>query len=171
MFYLVKFNMFIRKTQIKDLPFIEEVYARARKFMKSSGNPGQWGDKYPPMEKLLRDIELGQAYICFEGKDILAVFSLCAGPDATYAHIEGGSWLNDKPYHVIHRLASSGLRRGAGAFCIDWCFKRSGNIRIDTHADNKPMLKLIAEKGFIYCGVIRTDDGTPRKAFQKDIEE
>ncbi len=163
--------MFIRETQLKDLPLIEEVYARAREFMKLSGNPGQWGDKYPQREKLLHDIELGQAYICFEDDDILAVFTFCPGPDATYARIEGGSWLNDKPYHVIHRLASSGLRRGAGAFCIDWCFKQYGNIRIDTHADNKPMLKLIDKKGFVYCGIIHTDDGTPRKAFQKDIEE
>ena len=162
--------MFIRKTELKDLPLIESVYASARAFMKRAGNPGQWGDSYPQREKLLRDINSGQAYICFEGEEVLAVFSFCPGPDITYARIKGGAWLNDKPYCVVHRLASSSLRRGAGEFCIKWCFERFSNIRIDTHAANKPMLNLIAKCGFVYCGVIYTDDGTPRKAFQKDIE-
>ena len=36
------------------------------------------------------------------------------------------------------------------------------NLRIDTHRDNKVMQKLIARKGFTYCGVVVMENGDDR---------
>jgi hypothetical protein len=37
---------------------------------------------------------------------------------------------------------------------MDFCFRRDGNIRIDTHRDNTIMQYNIAKLGFTYCGII-----------------
>lgn len=42
-------------------------------------------------------------------------------------------------------------------------------MRIDTHADNHIMQHVIEKAGFQRCGIIFTDDGTPRIAYQKVI--
>ena len=161
--------MLIRKTEEKDLPSVELLYACARAFMRENGNGGQWGGEYPKREKLLEDISRGYSYVCLEDGEFLAVFSFCPSPDPTYAKIEEGAWLNEEPYRVIHRIAAGKKRRGAASFCLDWCFKQYPNIRIDTHKNNAPMLGLINKFGFKYCGIIYTDDGSPRLAFQKKI--
>ena len=36
----------IEKAKLEDLPRILQIYASARKFMKQSGNPRQWGRQF-----------------------------------------------------------------------------------------------------------------------------
>ena len=36
----------IEKAKLEDLPRILQIYASARKFMKQSGNPKQWGRQF-----------------------------------------------------------------------------------------------------------------------------
>ena len=58
--------------------------------------------------------------------------------------------------------------RGAAGFCMDWCFARCPNLRMDTHRDNAPMQRALAKNGFVYCGVIRLrSDGSQRLAYQR----
>ena len=161
--------MFIRKTTLRDLPQVENLYLQARIFMRANGNAAQWGDSYPAKEILLNDIEQGVSYICQYGQDLCAVFCFIKGLDKTYTIIKNGAWLNEAPYYVVHRFTTGGQRKGIGNFCIDWCLQNGKNIRIDTHKDNKPMLNLINKTGFTYCGIIYTHDGTERLAFQKQI--
>ena len=47
-------------------------------------------------------------------------------------------------------------------FCLGLC----GNIRIDTHRDNRTMRHLIEKSGFARCGLIHVEDGSPRIAYQ-----
>lgn len=86
--------------------------------------------------------------------------------EPTYAELSGGQWLNDEPYGVIHRLASSGEVSGVARFVFDWCSNQVENIRVDTHADNRKMQELLASFGFTRCGVIIASDGYPRFAYQ-----
>ena len=44
---------------MEDLPRLQEIFAVARNFMKSTGNPNQWSEDYPSNELLLSDIESG----------------------------------------------------------------------------------------------------------------
>jgi RimJ/RimL family protein N-acetyltransferase len=43
------------------------------------------------------------------------------------------------------------------------------NIRIDTHRDNAIMQHLLEKNGFVKCGIIYVEDGSPRIAYQKRL--
>ena len=158
--------MLIRKTEAADLDAVMAVYAHARDFMCESGNVSQWQDGYPTRDIIESDIKNGESFVCLQDGKISAVFMLSGVPDPTYDIIKG-AWLNHEPYGVIHRIARTGDAKGAGAFCINWCLEKTGNIRIDTHKDNAPMLKLLERLGFVYCGIIWLAYGDERLAFQK----
>jgi len=159
--------MYIRKAEISEIDRIMRIYEYARKFMRESGNPEQWGDCHPPQEMIENDIRNGKLYVCMDGNGIAGVFYFAREDDPTYRVIEDGEWLSDKPYAVVHRIASAEGTKGAATFCLNWAFGQAGNIRIDTHEDNKPMRGLLKKLGFIYCGVIHIESGAPRLAFQK----
>lgn len=84
--------------------------------------------------------------------------------------IEDGAWINEEPYGVVHRIASARTVRGAATFCVNWAFRQTGNIRIDTHRDNIPMQNMLKKNGFRYCGTVYLENGEPRIAFQKITE-
>ena len=170
--------MKIRKTQAGDLEAVLGIYAQARDFMRETGNPGQWGDVWPPKDLIQADIQQQKSYVCVQeaeetaeqAEEILAVFFLEVAEDPTYAEIYEGSWLEEhRPYGVVHRIASVG--KGAGGFCLEWALAECGNIRIDTHEANLPMRSLLKKLGYQYCGMIYTHDGTPRLAYQKYLPE
>lgn len=160
--------MTISKALISDIDKIMPVYDCACRFMTENGNPNQWINGYPSREVIADDIQHGNSYVCRdENGTIVAAFTFIIGSDPTYQLIKDGSWLNDTvPYGVIHRLASNGTQHGIGKSCIDWCFTRIDNIRIDTHRDNLIMQHLVTAYGFIYCGIIYTHNHTERLAYQ-----
>lgn len=160
--------MRVRTATGTDLVRILEIYAYAREYMASAGNPNQWINGYPKKEVLESDIEKGHLFI-IEDEDeccIHGVFAFIIGDDPTYDLIENGSWLSDDLYGTIHRIAGDGKVRGLLGICLEFCKTKTGNIRIDTHHDNKVMQHLILKHGFKECGIIYTDDGSPRIAYQ-----
>lgn len=161
--------MEIRRTQMRDLESVMALYDAARAFMYQSGNPNQWGQGYPSRTLITWEIEQGYSFVCTEGEAIAAVFSLIMGKEPTYATICDGAWRNDAPYGTVHRICVARHGSGVGAFCLDWCLHRCGNVRIDTHRDNQPMQTLLKKCGFAYCGRIFLADGSERIAFQKTL--
>ena len=159
--------MEIRKAVPADLPRLLEIYAAGRRFMAEHGNPTQWPAHYPPAGLLEEDIAAGQQYVCTEEGRVFAAFALIPGEDPTYVRIEAGAWPDDAPYATIHRLAADGTGRGVTGAVIAWCAAQSPVLRADTHADNAPMQHLLEKHGFVRCGIIYTDDGTPRLAYQR----
>lgn len=159
--------MEVTKARADQIDRIMGIYEYARQFMKENGNPMQWGDVHPPRELIEEDIRRQKLYVCINGDEIAGVFYYDIEDDPTYSVIEKGVWLNDKPYGVVHRIASAEGTKGAATFCLKWAFEQAGNIRIDTHEDNKPMRGLLGKLGFEYCGIIRIASGAPRMAFQK----
>lgn len=159
-------NEFIlRRTRLSDLDAVMAVYAVARKSMREAGNLHQWINGYPSRELIVADIEASNSYVLEYSGQIAGVFTFIVGDDPTYAKIEG-KWLNNAPYGTIHRIASAGMARGVADACLDFCKRQGVSIRIDTHADNIPMLNWINKSGFTYCGIIYVEDGSPRDAFQ-----
>ena len=158
----------IRPATFTDLDRLMEIFEAARRFMESTGNPNQWINGYPQRELIAEEINQRHCYVCQneEGKTI-GTFCFVPSPDPNYACIEDGAWLNDAPYHVIHRLASDGSEKGIFKACIDWCALQDTNLRADTHADNKVMQHLLEKNGFIRCGIIYVSNGTPRIAYQR----
>jgi hypothetical protein len=163
--------MTIRLAQKSDLPAIMATFATARAFMRSSGNTVQWTSGYPARELIINSIEHRKQYVCTHEGDVVGTFYFAVESEPTYVHIIDGGWLNDAPYGVVHRLASSGRCKGIGAFCLEWCLEQAGNIRIDTHRCNRVMLNILAKEGYTRCGVIFINDGTPREAFQKFLDD
>ena len=158
--------MIIRKTTLKDLDEIMEIYKYAREVMRASGNPDQWRDDYPAVSTISADIAAGNSYVLESDSGICGVFTFIIGEELTYRKIEG-SWKNSERYGTIHRLASSGKQSGIFDMCLKFCESKISNIRVDTHRDNKIMQKLIERNGFERCGIIYVADGSPRIAYQK----
>ena len=163
--------MEIRHTAQEDLETLLKIYAHAREFMASTGNPNQWGPTSWPPEALLRqDIAAGHSYVCTHEGAVVGTFFFDQGPDIepTYAGITEGEWLDSSPYGVVHRIASDGTVQGCGTFCIEWAYARCGHLRIDTHGDNRVMQGLLRKLGFVHCGTIYVvEDNDPRLAFEK----
>lgn len=159
--------MFIRKTVEADLERIGEIYKNAKKFMRETGNPNQWNSARPNIETAREDMEKGIGYVAEENGEILAVFMFSTEPDPTYAKIYDGEWLLNAPYGVIHRIAVAKQGRGIVGKCINECFARCQNLRMDTHRDNLPMQRALLKQGFKYCGIIHLENGDERLAYQK----
>lgn len=159
--------MIIRKACEPDLPAVFAIYARARAFMRENGNPNQWGNGKPNENTVRKDVRSGDLYAVCDADGICGVFFFKIFDDPTYRVIENGKWLNNEKYGVIHRIASSGTKKGVLRTAVDYCFSVIPNIRIDTHEDNKIMQSALEKIGFLPCGTIHTDDGSPRIAYQK----
>lgn len=155
----------VRPAVPEDFDRFCEIYASAREFMRRSGNPNQWRTNRPAPETIARDIRTGISYAVMSGQRVCGVFTFSIGEDPTYRSIDG-EWLNSEPYGAIHRIASDGTVRGVFSECLKFCLSKIGNIKIDTHRDNAVMRRRLSDSGFKFCGVIITDDGTPRMAFQ-----
>lgn len=159
--------MEIRKARIEELQEIMHIYEIGRGFMRQTGNFAQWGGGYPSEELVRSDIEAGDCYVAAEGESLEAVFAFHTRKDPTYQVIEDGAWLNEDQYGVLHRIASAGRVKGVGSQCIQWCFSQWPNLRGDTHADNHVMQHVLEKNGFVKCGRIYVEDGSPRIAYQK----
>lgn len=150
-----------RHATVQDLPQILRNYAHAREVMASNGNPTQWGTAFPHEDVIRQDIEERRTMLLVDERDgrerILAQFALCLGDDPTYRDIDG-AWLDNGEYVTVHRLAASGLADHAARDCLRWALQTYGNVRADTHPNNKAMQHVLESCGFARCGLIRIND-------------
>lgn len=157
----------VKKASIADLSVVMDFIEQGKAKMIKAGNPNQWSANYPAIETIERDIVQGNCYLLYEGGKAIATFVSKAGPEPNYQRIDDGSWLDDQPYYVIHRVASAEGVHGVMADVISYCSSFTSSIRIDTHADNRPMQASLTRLGFVYCGVIYVENGDSRRAFQR----
>ena len=101
-----------------------------------------------------------------EDGELQGVFYFSLENDPTYDVIKDGSWLSDKPYGVIHRIASAGKKKGVLKTCIEFCLERTNHIRIDTHENNTVMHHLLSKYGFSKRGIIFLQNGDERIAYE-----
>ncbi len=160
----------IRKATYDDIPELMHIFECAKRIMRASGNMHQWGSGYPSVEIVSKDVDAGACHVvCNEYGEIEATMALIPGPDPTYSAIEEGEWLNEEPYYVIHRIAVAVPGNGYARLLLDYAFKHTRAVRIDTHRDNAIMHHVLKSYGFRYCGVIRIADGSPRDAYQMNV--
>ena len=57
------------------------------------------------------------------------------GDDPTYQQIYEGTWLNNEPYGVIHRLATNGKQKG-----VSDVYKRQRERTVAFHPDQEQVL-------------------------------
>lgn len=159
----------IRKATYADIDTLMKVFENAKSIMRASGNSLQWNAGYPSERIVRNDIAGGNCYVVCENDSIIGTMTFIQGPDPTYSHIEG-NWSNDKPYYVIHRIATAAPGRNLACTMLDWAFAHIAplgydTIRIDTHRDNCIMKHILKKNGFTECGVIYLEDGDPRDAY------
>lgn len=157
--------MEIKQAISEDLNALLPLYEKSRQLMKAVGNPNQWGDDYPPLERLRMDLAQGNLYKVLAKGQIVGGFMFGLGPEKEYESLEG-SWLNEEPYHVIHRITAPGVK-GVTKEIFAWTKDRTDNLRIDTHKDNAAMRHILAREGFTYVGEVTLADGSRRMAYHR----
>ena len=162
--------MIIRKAKEDDLESVFRIYEVARAFMKKTGNPNQWRDKHPPKEMLCDDVVRERLYVAEEDGVLYGAFALYAEGDPVYDTL-GATWQNDAPYIAIHRVASSGEKRGILRAFVEYALTVSKNIKIDTHAENVVMQSALEKLGFRSCGIADIPDVGERILYQRCDEE
>ena len=167
--------MKFQKAKISDIPEIMEIIKEAQKYLKKEGID-QWQNNYPNSETLKEDIKNNNSYLLKKENRILATAAIIFGEDPTYNYIEGGEWISEDEYGVIHRAAVAKDYKGRGV--ISRAFKEAfklgksknvSSIRVDTHQENFSMQRAIEKEGFNYCGIIYIEDGSKRLAYEKII--
>lgn len=157
----------IRKAETKDLESVLGLFDEARTIMRADGNMDQWNEGYPGAPEFLRDVRNGVGRVVVHEGEVCGYFAFVPSPEPTYSYI-AGAWVEDaSPYYVIHRIASSRSSHGVFGEIIGYAGANCGNIRIDTHRDNRIMRHVIDKAGFTYCGIIYLADGAERLAYQK----
>ena len=166
--------MVIRLSTTADIDAIMACITDAQALLRSHG-VDQWQDGYPTAEIILADIARGESFVMIEDKSVVATAVISFAGEPTYTTIEG-EWKNCNPYAVIHRLAVRNTSRGNGYakaifdYTEQLCTERGvSDIRVDTHADNRIMQRLLDGLGYSYCGVITLLSGAKRIALQKRL--
>lgn len=161
--------MIIRRSTASDIPTLLRLADEARQIMRRSGNMNQWVNGYPDRAAFESDIQQQGSYIVENDLgEPVGCFAMLPGPEPTYARIYEGQWLDtERPYYVIHRIASLPQAHGVLRAIIDHAFTVTDNICIDTHRDNTIMRHLLERLGFTYCGIIYLTDGAERLAYQR----
>ena len=158
----------IREARPTDIPEIMQVMDAAKQIMRQSGNMHQWEEGYPSEATITADMEKRGGFVIEEDGKVVAYFAFLPSPEPTYKSIYEGKWLDDeRPYHVVHRIASYPDVHGIFSDIMYFCFAHDKNIRIDTYRDNKIMQHNIRKHGFTYCGIIYLLSGDERLAYQK----
>lgn len=160
--------LYIRNTLLSDLDEVLKIYESARRFMKDNSNPNQWGDNWPNKEIIIEDIEKNKSFVVIDSltNKIVGVYAFIIGEDPTYKYIKDGKLKNEKEYGTIHRLASSFSYHGIFSFVMGYLKKEHNcDFRIDTHKDNKVMIKAILKEDYEFCGIIYPIEGGERLAY------
>ncbi len=164
------------KARIEDLEIIMSVIDAARNIMQQNGNTQQWVKGYPDIETIKQDIANENGLVIVdENEEIVAYYAFIRNQlDPTYQTIKDGHWLDSDTdelglcsYSVIHRIASLPNVHGIFDEIMRHCSVFTGNIRIDTHRDNHIMQHILEKHGFVYCGIIFTERGDERLAYQR----
>ncbi len=164
----------IRLATMEEKEIAMDILRQGKEFMLSNGLQ-QWNDDYPAMIDVVEDINTGKGYFICEGNNILGYYCIdCDSNEECYQVIEG-QWLTsaDATYMVIHRLAFDSKARGKGLGLTAFLLaeeiaheKGIKSVRVDTHAENHIMQKIIPKAGYQYCGIVYYF-GSPRTAFEK----
>lgn len=158
----------VRPSVPGDLPVIRRLYEKGIAHMRAEGNTVQWQGIDSPAAKVPGDIENGISYVVVDEDDVVhGTFAFLLGEDPTYAVIENGAWPDEEPYGTIHRIVSDQETKGILRAAVEFCRTRTDRLRLDTHELNRTMQAAVAKNGFVYAGVIRVSDGTPRLAFTR----
>ena len=119
----------------------------------------------PGAARLAAEIERGVCYVVMGEGAIQAVFCLIPGDEPTYRIMEDGVWSKTCPTQRSTGWRRQGRCAVSGSSVLTGACSRGLPVRADTHADNVYMQRALEKSGFVRCGRIYTEDGSPRRAY------
>ncbi|AYN02735.1 GNAT family N-acetyltransferase [Chryseobacterium sp. 3008163] len=160
-----------RKAEISDKDIIWEIIQQSIERRRIDGST-QWQNGYPNEQTVESDIAKNFGFVFTVNDEIAVYVALIFNDEPAYSTIDG-AWLTNGEFVVIHRVAVSERFAGQGLakklFDVIEDYVKSQNvhsIKVDTNFDNYAMLKILENKGYIYCGEVLLNSGM-RKAFEK----
>ena len=164
--------MIIKHANKTDLIDIMVIIENAKIYMKEN-KINQWSVNYPNEDVFLADLKENRLYVAEIKGKVVGMAVLVLDGDADYKNIDG-KWLSDGEYGVIHRIAvnpdykSQNVAKNLLDFFEDKLKELNyDSIRVDTHKDNKSMLRFIEKNGFQKCGIVYIRKTDERIAFEK----
>lgn len=164
--------MIIKHANKTDLIDIMVIIENAKIYMKEN-KINQWSENYPNEDVFLADLKENRLYVAEIKGKVVGMAVLVLDGDADYKNIDG-KWLIDGKYGVIHRIAvnpdykSQNVAKNLLDFFEDKLKELNyDSIRVDTHKDNKSMLRFIEKNGFQKCGIVYIRKTDERIAFEK----
>ena len=150
---------------LEDMDALLAIGGEGSAYLKEQG-VAQWQDNFPNEAVFQRDIAAGGCWLFTHEGAPAGCVSLYLTAEPVYDAIEG-KWLTEgQSYATVHRLAVRAPYRGRGLademmqLCEDIALGRGfGSVRVDTHADNRPMRAMLERRGYVHCGVIYLTDG------------
>lgn len=197
-------DIFFRPAARDDQPRILEIIRQAQRRMAAAGSD-QWQDGYPAPENIASDLAHGYGLVACLPSDppsrgeapattrenhpadatlrtpdtheVIAYGAVVFDGEPAYEALEGGQWLSEGPYVVVHRLAvaDEALGKSVGIRFFREVERMArqrgiGSFRVDTNFDNRRMLRILSREGFTRCGKVRYRSGE-REAFEKILSE
>lgn len=163
--------MILRKALPAELETIWEIIQYAIAQRRADGSD-QWQSGYPNKTTIQEDLDAGYGYVLEEDGTILTYAAIIFGHEPAYDTIDG-AWPSSGDYAVLHRVASAaqakGKKAGTKLFELTELLCRDNHvysIKVDTNFDNAPMLKVLENLNYTYCGEVFFQNA-PRKAFEK----
>ena len=167
--------MIIRHANKTDLIDIMVIIEKAKIYMKEN-KINQWSENYPNEDDFLTDLKENRLYVADIDGKVIGMAVLVLDGDADYKNIDG-KWLSAGKYGVIHRIAVNPdyKSQNVAKNLLDFFEKKLkelnyDSIRVDTHKDNKSMLRFIEKNGFQKCGIVYIRNTDERIAFEKPLK-
>lgn len=167
-------NLIFRKVNSEDSGKIWELLQQGIERRRKDGS-NQWQDGYPNPETVKNDIENNFGCVLVFENEVIAYAALIFNNEPAYETIDG-KWLTNGDFLVIHRMVVDEAFLGKGIaksfFIKIEDFAKENNvfsIKVDTNFDNAPMLKILKNLQYTYCGEVHFR-GSPRKAFEKVLQ-
>jgi GNAT superfamily N-acetyltransferase len=164
----------LEKAKSQDIETIWEIIQQAIVRRKNDGSQ-QWQDGYPNKATIQNDIEKQVGYCLKIYNEIVVYASILVDDEPAYKEIIG-KWISNQSFLVIHRVAVRESYLGKGwvkkLFFQVETFAKSLNIysiKVDTNFDNFPMLHILEQLDYQYCGKVYFRGGE-RLAFEKVLK-
>ena len=157
----------IRELKPNDKESVLAIWSEGRSFLKEMG-VSQWqkGD-YPGEDAFLDDLAENRGRVVVSESTVVAVFAFTLTPELSYTTLKGSWKTEEGEYLTIHRTAVKMEEKGKGlmgiilSYCIEEARKtKKKSVRIDTHKDNKAMIKSLEKNGFEKMGVLTLSSGS-----------
>lgn len=144
---------FIQLAKIEQLSKIELLYRACGQDMLQKGFDN-WGDSYPPLEVIQRDIESGHLFCLMEHNQLLGLIALDNIQPIQYQTV---TWKHTSTSILyIHRLAVAVTQQGKGYAKQLMGFAEThaqelncGSIRLDAYSINTTLIKFYEQLGYL----------------------